>query len=185
MYHPIMPTTPHSLGGAGYYPSQDSQAIGTNPAVKQLEMENNVLKQKISSLERELEDLKFDVLAPVDTSALDHAQKQWHHYQQAYEHLLAAVAVVTPQKVQRSRITEVGSVSPEQLAHKVKVKLDMLTADNHELLQICAALTKSSLMAEVALLRRQLATTSQSMVLSPDGSQLQLSASADGAQKAF
>lgn len=159
--------------------------MGANPTVKKLEMENNILKQRISSLERELEELRFDVLAPADTSALDHAQKQWQHYQQAYEHLSAAVAVVIPQQLQRTRVTESGSINPEQLAHKIKVKLDMLTADNHELLQMCAALTKSSLMAEVALLQRQVATASQSLVLSPDGSQLQLSTSADGTQKAF
>lgn len=80
---------------------------------------------------------------------LDTATKQWHHYQQAYELVMAAIQVTNPQMAHHP----LGTVSEEQLAHKIKCKLDILTAQNRELLQMCAILNKLSLITEIALLR--------------------------------
>lgn len=162
--HEQQPTTTNYYNG-GPQLKHPAPISRTDPnradlAIAKLELENTVLKQRIASLEQQLAEVAIEV-NPI-TITLANQDTNEGQYQQLYEQLIAALAVITPNQVPRSRIINSGSISPDQLAHKIKCKLDMLTQDNGELLQMCAALNKSSLMVEVALLRNQLLTASPS-----------------------
>lgn len=163
VYHPVMKqtVTPFIPASNYYYVGNNGATANPEPAKdygsRKTELENTVLKQRVADLEQEIETMQLDAALPNGAMSgrtamkaeLDTATKQWHHYQQAYELVMAAIQVTNPQMAHHP----LGTVSEEQLAHKIKCKLDILTAQNRELLQMCAILNKLSLITEIALLR--------------------------------